>query len=92
MKSWKRGKRGRKMRRVNVEGLRSQDRKEAAYRIQIIGRTLCPDDKVAIQVRCAAEALGWDTPRARRIWYGEARRIEAWEFQAILHWTPPSNG
>ena len=78
------------MRRVNVEDMRFNDRKEAAYRIQIIGKTLCPNEKVAAQVRCAADALGCDHARVRRIWYREARRIEAWEFGTILRWQPPS--
>ena len=49
----------------------------------VLIKQVAPSGSAKAQITAAARALSWSWSRAKAVWYGEARRIEAHEMDAL---------
>jgi hypothetical protein len=66
---------------------RAGDVREAAQLIQLLARLnaepLAQREKITTWIATTAEQLEFDRTRAEAIWWKEARRVDAWEMDAL---------
>lgn len=62
---------------------RAADRREAARLIQLLGEPAVARERIKVSIRRTAALLRWEPSRAEDIWRLDARRIDAWEMDAL---------
>jgi hypothetical protein len=64
---------------------RVADRREAKQLVQMLGAPATPREKVHASIERVAGDLQWEVTRVADIWRGHARRIDAWELDALRY-------
>jgi hypothetical protein len=73
---------------IGIQERRRRDRVEARIRIRAVADPRQRNDTVKARIARAALRLDWRPGRVEDIWWGAARRIEAWEMDQLRKFIP----